>query len=74
VIVIRLLEELAAYLKIDRYKIYTFEELLRIVRENYQKKDKKLSSKLPAFIKTSSLLPKQIKEDLILDIAEKLFI
>lgn len=74
VIVIRLLEELAAYLKIDRYKIYTFEELLKIVRENYKKKDKKISRKLPAFIKTSSLLPKQLKEDLILDIAEKLFI
>ena len=74
VIVIRLLEELAAYLKIDRYKIYTFEELLKIVRENYQKKGKNLTRKLPAFIKTSSLLPKQLKEDLILEIAEKLFI
>jgi len=74
VIVTRLLEELAAYLKIDRYKIYTFEELLRLVRENYQKKDKDLTRKLPAFIKTSSLLPKQLKEDLILEIAEKLFI
>ena len=74
VIVIRLLEELAAYLKIDRYKIYTFEELLKIVREDYQKKGKNLTRKLPAFIKTSSLLPKQLKEDLILEIAEKLFI
>lgn len=74
IIVVRLLEELAAYLKIDRYKIYTFDELLKIVRENYQKKDKKLTGKLPAFIKTSSLLPKQLKEDLILEIAEKLFI
>jgi NTE family protein len=74
VIVIRLLEELAVYLKIDRYKIYTFEELLKIVRENYQKKDKKLTRRLPAFIKTSRLLPKQLKEDLILDIAAKLFI
>ncbi|MGM0498656.1 MAG: patatin-like phospholipase family protein [Bacillota bacterium] len=74
VIVIRLLEEIAAYLKIDRYKIYTFEELLKIVRENYQKKGKDLTRKLPAFIKTSSLLPKQLKEDLILEIAEKLFI
>jgi NTE family protein len=74
IIVIRLLEEIAAYLKIDRYKIYDFEELLKIVRENYQKKGKNLTRKLPAFIKTSSLLPKQLKEDLILEIAEKLFI
>jgi len=73
-IVVGLLEKLAAYLKIDRYKIYSFEELLKIVRENYRKKDKSLARKLPAFIKTSSLLPKQLKEDLLLDIAEKLFI
>lgn len=73
-IVIRLLEELAAYLKIDRYKIYTFEELLKTVRENYHKKDKNFVRRLPAFIKTSNLLPKQLKEDLLLDIAEKLFI
>ena len=73
-IVIGLLEKLAAYLEIDRYKIYSFEELLKIVRKNYQKKDENLASKLPAFIKTSSLLPKQLKEDLLLDVAEKLFI
>jgi NTE family protein len=74
VIVILLLEELAAFLKIDRYKIYSFEELLKVVRENYQKNDKSLASKLPAFIKTSTLLPEQLKKDLLLDIAEKLFI
>jgi len=74
VIVILLLEELAAFLKIDRYKIYSFEELLKVVRENYQKNDKSLARKLPAFIKTSTLLPEQLKKDLLLDIAEKLFI
>ncbi len=74
VIVTRLLEELAAYLTIDRYKIYTFEELLKSVRQNYQKNDKNLTRRLPAFIKTSSLLPKQLKKDLVLEIAEKLFI
>lgn len=73
-IVIKLLEELAGYLEIDRFKIYQFEELLKIVRENYHKKDKNLIKKLPAFVKTSSLLPKRLKKDLILDIAENLFI
>lgn len=74
VIVILLLEELASFLKIDRYKIYSFEELLKVVRENYQKNDKSLARKLPAFIKTSTLLPEQLKKDLLLDIAERLFI
>jgi NTE family protein len=74
VIVIRLLEELAASLNIDRYKIYSFEELLKSVRANYQKQDKSLAKKLPAFIKTSNLLPGQLKKDLLIDIAEKLFI
>lgn len=73
-IVIRLLEELAVDLKIDRYQIYTFDELLKKVRQNYKKKNKSLTQKLPAFIKTSALLPKQLKKDLLLDIAEKLFI
>ena len=73
-IVVLLLEELASFLKIDRYKIYSFEELLKIVRENYQKTNKSLTRKLPAFIKTSTLLPEQLKRDLLLDIAEKLFI
>lgn len=73
-IVILLLEELASFLKIDRYKIYSFEELLKVVRENYQKTNKNLARKLPAFIKTSTLLPEQLKRDLLLDIAEKLFI
>ncbi|MFW6251629.1 MAG: patatin-like phospholipase family protein [Halanaerobium sp.] len=74
VIVSRLLEELAASLNIDRYKIYTFDELLKLVRENYQRKEKSLTKKLPAFIKTSNLLPGQLKKDLLIDIAEKLFI
>ena len=73
-VVIRLLEKLALHLKIDRYKIYSFEELLKMTRKNYEKKDENLTRKLPAFIKTSNLLPKQLKEDLLLDIAEKLFI
>ncbi|MFW6230165.1 MAG: patatin-like phospholipase family protein, partial [Halanaerobium sp.] len=74
VIVSRLLEELAASLNIDRYKIYTFDELLKLVRENHQRKEKSLTKKLPAFIKTSNLLPGQLKKDLLIDIAEKLFI
>lgn len=73
-IVISLLEELASYLDIDRYQIYSFEELLTLVRKNHKKKKNNLTKKLPAFIKTSTLLPRQLKEDLILDIAEKLFI
>ncbi|RAK10324.1 NTE family protein [Halanaerobium saccharolyticum] len=74
VIVTRLLEELAAYLKIDRYQIYSFEELLKKVRENYQQNNKRFARKLPSFIKTSTLLPGQLKEDLLLDVAEELFI
>lgn len=73
-IVIRLLEKLASNLEIDRYEIYSFEELLKLVRKNYRQKQRNFTDKLPAFIKTSSLLPKQLKEDLILDVAEKLFI
>jgi len=74
VIVTRLLEELAAHLKIDRYQIYSFEELLEKVRENYQQNNKSFARKLPSFIKTSNLLPGQLKEDLLLDVAEELFI
>ncbi|TDO85454.1 NTE family protein [Halanaerobium saccharolyticum] len=74
VIVTQLLEEMASFLKIDRYQIYNFEELLEIVRENYQQKNESFSRKLPAFIKTSNLLPGQLKKDLLLDVAEKLFI
>ena len=73
-IMINLLEKMADSLKVNRYEIYTFKDLLKIVRENYQKKENTFAKKLPAFIKTSSLLPKQLKEDLLLDIAEKLFI
>ena len=73
-IVIRLLEKIASNLDIDRYEIYSFEELLKLVRKNYRQKQRNFTDKLPAFIKTSSLLPKQLKEDLILDVAEKLFI
>ncbi len=73
-IMVELLEKIAASLAVDRYKIYTFKELLKIVKENYQKKENTLTEKLPAFIKTSNLLPKQLKEDLLINIAEKLFI
>lgn len=73
-IMINLLEKMAEFLNVNRYEIYTFKDLLKIVRENYQKKENTLAKKLPAFIKTSNLLPKQLKEDLLLDIAEKLFI
>lgn len=73
-IIVSLLEKIAVFLEVDRYRIYTFKELLKIVRENYQKNNSNLTRKLPAFIKTSNLLPKQLKEDLLIDIAEKLFI
>ncbi|ADO76789.1 patatin-like phospholipase family protein [Halanaerobium praevalens] len=73
-IIISLLEKLADNLEINRYQIYKFKELLTLVNKNYQKKDKKLVKKLPAFIKKSGFLPKQLKEDLLLDIAAKLFI
>ncbi|RQD77092.1 MAG: patatin-like phospholipase family protein [Halanaerobium sp. MSAO_Bac5] len=73
-ILIVLLEKLAEKNNIDRFEIYQFEKLLKLVRINHQKKDKSLRKKLPSFIKTSKLLPKQLKEDLILDIAEKIFL
>lgn len=73
-ILVVLLEKLAEKNNINRFEIYQFEKLLKLVRINHQKKDKSLRKKLPSFIKTSKLLPKQLKEDLILDIAEKIFL
>lgn len=73
-IIVSLLEKIAADLEIDRYKIYSFEELLKLVKANYHQKEANFTERLPAFIKTSTLLPRQLKEDLILDIAEQLFI
>lgn len=73
-IMIVLLEKLAENNKINRFEIYHFEKLLNLVKKNYHKKDESLRKKLPAFIKTSKFLPKQLKEDLLLDIAEKIFL
>ena len=39
-VVIRLLEKLALHLKIDRYKIYSFEELLKMTRKTMKKRMK----------------------------------
>nr|WP_245750800.1 patatin-like phospholipase family protein [Halanaerobium salsuginis] len=73
-IVIALLEKLAAAEKIDRFQIYTFAELLDLVCQKNKPAESILYNKLPSFIKTSNFLPKQLQDDLLLDIAEKIFI
>jgi len=69
-----LLEKLAERVKINRYKIYNFNELHSKVKNKYSRKSSSLRKKLPDFFQTSSLLPKQMKEDLILDVAENIFL
>lgn len=73
-IFIFLLEKLAEEIGINRFKIYSFDELHKRVKMNYNKKDKSLSSKIPNFFQTTSLLPKHFKEDIIIEIAEELFV
>ncbi len=73
-ILVYLLEKIAAEREINRFKIYSFDELHKKVKIDYNKKNKSLRTKLPNFFQTSSLLPKQFKEDIIIEIAEELFV
>jgi len=73
-ITIAMLEKLAEKVEINRFKIYTFEELHKKVKKDYKKEETSLRKKLPEFFQTSSLLPKQLREDLVLDIAEDIFL
>ncbi len=73
-ILIALLEKLAEKVEINRFKIYTFEELQKKVIKDYKKEETSLREKLPEFFQTSSLLPKQLREDLVINIAEDIFL
>lgn len=73
-IIVYLLEKLAEEIDINRFKIYSFDELHKKLKVDYNNKKKSSRHKLPNFFQTSSLLPKQFKEDIIIEIAEELFI
>jgi len=73
-LLVYLLEKIAEEIEINRFKIYSFEELHKKVKKNYNKKDNHLKNKLPNFFQASGFLPKKLKKELIIEIAEEFFL
>lgn len=72
-LLIYLLEKKAENLNIERFKIYTFEELVSEVENETIRKEREENSKLDKLIEKVEILPIINKDEAILDIADIIF-
>ncbi|HHY42600.1 MAG TPA: patatin-like phospholipase family protein [Thermoanaerobacterales bacterium] len=67
-IFISLVEKAALYCKIDKFRIYDFDELLNLVLQNYHITSETISDKIPRIFKQSEIVIKSVKEQLFPEI------
>jgi len=67
-IFISLVEKAALYCKIDKFRIYDFDELLNLVLQNYHITSETISDKIPRIFKQSEIVIKSVKEQLLPEI------
>lgn len=72
-ICIRLAERIAEKLNIERFKIYTAIDFLKLTIETFQKNPIEFTKNVPAFIKHNKILALAVKDDLIVEIFTELF-
>ncbi|MBU5311427.1 patatin-like phospholipase family protein [Tissierella carlieri] len=72
-LLVYLLEKKAEYFNIERFKIYTFEELLSEVEDKNIIRDKEETGKLDKLIEKVDILPILNKDEVLLDIADIMF-
>lgn len=72
-LLVYLLEKKAEYFNIERFKIYTFEELLSKVEDKNIIRDKEDTGKLDKLIEKVDILPILNKDEVLLDIADIMF-
>ncbi|MDU5080672.1 patatin-like phospholipase family protein [uncultured Tissierella sp.] len=72
-LLVYLLEKKAEYFNIERFKIYTFEELLSEVEDKNIIRDKEETGKLDKLIEKVDILPILNKDEVLLDIADTMF-
>lgn len=70
-IVLAVFEEAAQRHEIERFKIYTFEDLEYEVLEKFNPSMEKFSQKIPAFLKQSDLVLKTFKNDILNEIIDE---
>jgi NTE family protein len=68
-----LLEKKSEYLNVERFKIYTFEELLSKVEDKNIIREKEDIDKLDKLIEKVDILPILNKDEVLLDIADIMF-
>lgn len=67
-IFISLVEKAALYCKINKFRIYDFDELLNLVLQNYHITSETISDKIPRIFKQSEIVIKSVKEQLLPEI------
>ncbi len=72
-ICIRLAERIAEKLNIERFKIYTSLDFLKLTIETFRRNPIEFTKNVPAFIKHNKILALAVKEDLIVEIFTELF-
>jgi len=77
-LVVGILEVLALEYEVERFKTYSLENFLSVIRDNIKTKGaKRLKAKenlrLPLFVKQSGVLPRAVKDRMIREIADGLF-
>jgi NTE family protein len=75
-LVIAILELVASDNKVERFKIYTFNEFLGVIRQNCQRgrilKEQE-NFKLPVFVKQSDILSRAVKDKVVREMINELF-
>jgi len=71
-IVLAIFEEAAQRYGIERFKIYSFEDLEDEVLEKFRPSKENLSTKIPRFLKQSDLVLKTFKDDILSEIIDEL--
>ncbi len=72
-ICIRMTERIAERLNIERFKIYTTIEFLKLTIETFRQNPITFTKNVPTFIKRNKILSLAVKEDLITEIFTELF-
>lgn len=71
-IIIGICEEIAKDIKVDRFRLYTFEEFIGAINKNYYPAKLKSKSKIPAFIKQNEILSRTVKDEIFREIISKI--
>jgi NTE family protein len=71
-IVISLCEEIAIDIPLDKFKLYTFQDFVKAITENYSPKKGKTQNIIPSFMKQNEIISHFVRDIIFEEIASKM--